>query len=721
MKVETQITLVGGCNTITEVRALFQSWYIETGVSCFQSNILKMIDLIQDLYHNQGTSPWSDVLYDMVIDVLRDDYSMDLEKADGADADAVGMDAVGMEKVGSIGAKVNDGAVPLPYFMGSMNKFKTEKLVTQWCGTYDAPYVISAKLDGISAMYVNGQLFTRGNGSHGRNISYLIPFLNIGEAKIHEGGVRGELIMKKSVFQEKYAHLFSNARNLVCGILNRQYKIGEDDDEIQTLFSDIDFVAYDIYDSHLSYVDKFKWLLNREFMVVEHECDVANFDVAIGDEYLKKWKQDSYEIDGIIVSNHDVHAHALCGNPVFAFAYKNNNISVGMSVGVVDKVIWNISKDNYLKPTIQLKTPILCDSSKVEYVTGFNAKYIKDNHISCGTKLRIGLSGSVIPHIFEVLGGGEGEWGDNVEIMDCSYTWSKNQVDLICTDKDYYRRIIKQNVLFFRAFQLKCNLQEKTLLNLYDSNGVYFLKDVLSLSLEDWIKVDKMGEKKASGIMSALYDVLHWPIVWVETSSFMDYFLALGVGLQSFERGFALKKIKLYIEYLLDLSFIDGKRLMENDYIEYQKGNIVDILYSQQPKQITSQTMFLFLDGLQQMNDKMRELHETPGMDFQLVSMKELFSMVVDERRVGGAGAGGAGAGYEFVFTGFRPKQLIQRIQQSGGVITDDISKKTNALIVKEKTKPSRKTKRAKELHIPIFDLDEFIYHYKQYKDFDTV
>ena len=99
--------------------------------------------------------------------------------------------------------------------------------------------------------------------------------------------------------------------------------------------------------------------------------------------------------------------------------------------------------------------------------------------------------------------------------MDCSYNWSKNQVDLICTDKDYYRRIIKQNVLFFRAFQLKCNLQEKTLLNLYDSNGVYFLKDVLSLSLEDWIKVDKMGEKKASGIMSALYDVLHLSLIHI--------------------------------------------------------------------------------------------------------------------------------------------------------------------------------------------------------------
>ena len=331
---EKYINLLGGCNILDDVRTTLNDWCHGDGCSDFHSAIMKTMHLIQELYHNQGTSPWSDMIYDMVIDVLRDDYDMDLENVNGVDGG------------GEVGSKVNDGAVLLPYFMGSMNKYKTEKLVSQWRGKYDAPYVISAKLDGISAMYANGQLFTRGNGSHGRNISYLIPFLYMGETKIHEGGVRGELIMKKSVFQEKYAHLFSNARNLVCGIMNRQYKMGDETDNIHSLFNDIDFVAYDIYDSHLSYVDKFKWLTKRGFMVVQHECGVEHFDVAVGDSYLKKWNQDTYEIDGIIVSNHDVHVHALDGNPGFAFAYKNNNISVGMSVGVVDKVIWNISKDN---------------------------------------------------------------------------------------------------------------------------------------------------------------------------------------------------------------------------------------------------------------------------------------------------------------------------------------------------------------------------------------
>ena len=69
---------------------------------------------------------------------------------------------------------------------------------------------------------------------------------------------------------------------------------------------------------------------------------------------------------------------------------------------IVEKIIWNISKDNYLKPKIKFVTPINCNNSTIEYVTGFNAKYIVDQKIRPGTKLQVGLSGNVIPHIFNV-------------------------------------------------------------------------------------------------------------------------------------------------------------------------------------------------------------------------------------------------------------------------------------------------------------------------------
>ena len=67
--------------------------------------------------------------------------------------------------------------------MGSMDKIKDKEGVYKWCEKYRGPYVISEKLDGASAMLVkqNGymKLFTRGDGTFGKDISHIIINLNI--------------------------------------------------------------------------------------------------------------------------------------------------------------------------------------------------------------------------------------------------------------------------------------------------------------------------------------------------------------------------------------------------------------------------------------------------------------------------------------------------------------------------------------------------------------
>ena len=60
-------------------------------------------------------------------------------------------------------------------------------------------------------------------------------------------------------------------------------------------------------------------------------------------------------------------------------------------------------KGQLLQAQNQAQEPIVCDSSKIEYVTGFNAKYIIENKIHKNAKLKIGLSGNVIPHIFDII------------------------------------------------------------------------------------------------------------------------------------------------------------------------------------------------------------------------------------------------------------------------------------------------------------------------------
>jgi DNA ligase (NAD+) len=684
-----------------------------------ETDIRTVISHLKTLYHNEGTSPWSDMTYDMVCEILKEEYGWDVESGK------------------SVGSTIIHGEeVALPYYMGSMNKYKTEKEIINWMKKYKGPYMVSAKLDGISALFMEGErLYTRGNGTMGRDIRHLIPHLSMydkGKRGPHEfpgkgTSIRGELIMRKSVFINKYESEYANARNLVCGMVNRNFK--DSGDKTISIFQDIEFVAYDIYGVSWSIEEKFNWLENHGYNLVSHCGLVVNKKLhsVNCDHILKDWKSVDfdYEIDGIIVSNHEIHVHETGKNPVHAFAYKNNTLCVEMTQGIVKQVLWNISKDNYVKPKIQLIEPISCDQSKVEYVTGFNARFIVDNCIEPGTVLKVGLSGSVIPHIFEVLSTNsvkqsESYYLNTIKEITSHYTWSKNKIDIICLDKGNPQHCIKQNMMFFRTMGMKCNLQEKTLVHLYEGLEILELKDILSLSLEDWVKVENMGKKKASGILSCMYDTLNWKqVCGRQETNYYDYYLRLAVGLQTFSRGFAIKKMRLFTDYLLHLpcEVFDWKQVCIPQYIEDRKKGLLEKVYVEKPKQITVDTMGLFLEGLSSFVDYIDELHDANTMSFTFVSSKELFEKVGNEFERGMEKNKGDHPTYVFAFSGVRHKELEQALMIDGHKIVDTISKNTTMLIVKDTDKVSSKMKKAKECEVPIYTVSEFILFYKEFKD----
>ena len=89
-----------------------------------------------------------------------------------------------------IGAPIKRNKVTLPYFMGSMDKIKPDTNVLEsWREKYTGPYVLSAKLDGVSGLYSTEgdepKLYTRGNGTIGQDISHLIPYLKLPSEKKH--------------------------------------------------------------------------------------------------------------------------------------------------------------------------------------------------------------------------------------------------------------------------------------------------------------------------------------------------------------------------------------------------------------------------------------------------------------------------------------------------------------------------------------------------------
>ena len=125
--------------------------------------------------------------------------------------------------------------------MGSADKITPEenKELNRWFDKNPSKKLfITDKLDGVSGMFVckNGRkkLYTRGNGTEGADISYLIQYIDTFPKQEFKDDVtvRGELIIKKKVFDDKYydkkskksdkkekERSYKNARNMVSGLV----------------------------------------------------------------------------------------------------------------------------------------------------------------------------------------------------------------------------------------------------------------------------------------------------------------------------------------------------------------------------------------------------------------------------------------------------------------------------------------------------------------------
>ena len=62
--------------------------------------------------------------------------------------------------------------------------------------------------------------------------------------------------------------------------------------------------------------------------------------------------------------------------------------------------------------------------------------------------------------------------------------------------------------------------------------------------------------------------------------------------------------------------------------------------------------------------------------------------------------------------TGFRDKELIEKIKKVGGDLSNSVSKNTFVVIVKNKDEETGKIDQAKKLQIPIMIPEEFISKY---------
>ena len=610
-----------------------------------------LVKKLNDIYYN-GEGQVDDNVYDIIKQKLQDKYPDN-------------------EVLTQIGAPVTKQKAKLPYFMASMDKIKPDTdALDKWMKKYQSGYLVSAKLDGISGLYTTEgdepKLYTRGDGEIGQDISDLIPYFKLPKDK--DITIRGEFIIQKEVFDKKYASKFSSGRNFVAGVINAK-KVEK------SKYHDIDFVAYEVIKPQLEPKEQMEKLnsLHVDTVVNNYKDSLTNDELS---QILLSWR-DSYKyvIDGIIVVDNKIYPREN-KNPDYGFAFKMV-ISDQIVEALVLDVLWDPSKDGYLKPRIRIE-PVTLGGAKIEYATAFNAGFVEKNKLGIGAMIKLIRSGDVIPHILDVV-----TQASEAKFPDVEYEWNDTHVDILLKDVDSNEIVQKKNIEYFfktlNAISIGPGIVKKLANADYNTIG-----KILEMTVSDYESIDGIKHTLATKIYSSIEES-------VEKASLAKIMTASNI----FGHSIAREKIKLILEnypnVLLD-KVDDSEKI---DKIKDIKG------MAQKTSELFVKNIPKFMKFLEEtkLSYKLEESKIKSPNKNTSIGLSEDKVIHIDHELYK----------RQVVFTGFRDDALIKKLEEEYSVkISNSVSKNTYLVLAKNPNDSSSKVVKANELNIPVMSKEEF-------------
>jgi DNA ligase (NAD+) len=622
------------------------AWIKEQGFYKYsEAELSRVIRAANDAYYSNQPPQMTDSQYDSLLDYTLGRFPKNKAALEGH-------------------TQCTKNKVQLPYEMWSMDKIKPDtEVLEKWKQTYKGPYVLSCKLDGVSGLYstegTKPKLYTRGNGLVGQDISHLIPYLRLPLVK--NSVWRGEFIITKAVFKAKYSQDFANPRNFVAGLINQKKADPQK-------CADIDFVVYEQIKPVLKPAAQIISITEAGFKVV-HATTLATISNPVLAELLMSWRiNHAYEIDGVICINDAVYPRQT-GNPAHAFAFKMVLSEQVAEAKVVD-VIWTASKDGYLKPRVQIE-PIYLGGVKIEYATGFNAKFIEENQIGRGALIRLTRSGDVIPHIISVI-----KVAAQPHMPMVPYVWNATRVDILLENKEDDLTVKEKNIAnFFTNLEVE-GLGAGNVKKLIAA-GFDTVPKIIAMSETDFLTVAGFKDKMAAKVKASIGD----RIAKVSLAELMH-------ATNLFGRGFGTKKFQLILTAEPTILSVTDMDVAE----KISRIAAIEGLATKTAEQFVQQIP-IFLAFLMETN-LLGKLHQDAVKDAVKGNPRLL-------------------EGKHYVMTGFRDKALMEKLAAHGAEAGSAVKKTTFVLLVKDTAADTTKIKEAKTFGIPIMTPDDFISKYQ--------
>ena len=196
--------------------------------------------------------------------------------------------------------------------MNSQAKVTTPAEFSKWARKMGySQFITQFKLDGISVelQFLKGKFqygVTRGDGLIGDDISNNVKRMRVFVPKVNPeftGAVRGEIILKKDIFQKKYPDA-KNSRNMASGITKRKDGKGSED---------LTIIVYDAISMNPDHtfkneLEKLKWLRNYQFEVIDsHRFETTEEVVIYRDDVMTSIRaQLNFDIDGLVIKGKEI-------------------------------------------------------------------------------------------------------------------------------------------------------------------------------------------------------------------------------------------------------------------------------------------------------------------------------------------------------------------------------------------------------------------------------
>ncbi|MBP3436293.1 MAG: NAD-dependent DNA ligase LigA [Clostridia bacterium] len=493
------------------------------------SNLRKQIEYHSHRYYVMDEPEISDFAYDAMYRELQD-----LEAAfpmyDSPDSPTKRVGGAVLDKFEKMTHRVPLGSLSDVFSFEELDDF-FERTAEKEPNIY---FSVEPKIDGLSVAltYENGVFVrgaTRGDGVTGEDVTENLKTIRAIPLKLKESlpylCVRGEVFMSRKVFsalnearEEEGLPRFANPRNAAAGSLRQL-------DSKITASRRLDIFIFNLQEGSLyadgreakTHTEALLRLEELGFQILPHIKRLSSREEVKAHILDLGKMRDTlpFDIDGAVVKADDFEARRRLGEltntPKWAVAYKyppeqqeTTLLDIELAVG----------RTGVLTPTAVL-TPVFLAGSTVSRATLHNFDYIAAKDIRLGDKVILQKAGDIIPEIVCALTqkrtGDEKTFDIPTHCPSCQTPLIKDGdgqgAALRCVNPACPAQRARSIIHFASKNAMNIDgLGERIVLALLEGNLIADSADLYKLSVSDVAQMERMGEKSAQNLISAIED-----------------------------------------------------------------------------------------------------------------------------------------------------------------------------------------------------------------------